>query len=66
MTISKDLETCATSPIRAESLALEEYPQMERKPMVPSIARIVMTTISSTKVKPLYLLILGWVGEESL
>ncbi len=35
-------------PSRAEA----EYPWMERKPMVPRIAKIVMTTTSSTKVNP--------------
>lgn len=36
----------------AESLASCEYPHKARKPIVAKIARIVITTISSTNVKP--------------
>ena len=50
---SRDLDMFATSDILDESRALEEYPPIERNPMVPSMARIVMTTISSMRVKPL-------------
>jgi hypothetical protein len=37
---------------RAESRAREEYPPMERKPIVSSMASMVITTMSSTRVKP--------------
>jgi hypothetical protein len=37
---------------RAESRAREEYPPMERNPIVPSMASMVITTMSSTRVKP--------------
>lgn len=50
---SSDLEIFARSDIREESLALEEYPPIERNPIVPRIASIVMTTISSTRVNHL-------------
>ena len=42
------------SAILVESLAEDDCELKERKAIVPSIASIVMTTISSTKVKALY------------
>ncbi len=50
---SSDLEICAVSHTRAESRALEEYPPIERNPIVPRIASIVITTISSINVNQL-------------
>jgi hypothetical protein len=49
---------------------LDEYPQIERNPIVPRMARIVMTTISSMRVKPLNFFdprtdsVGFWVGKE--
>ncbi len=43
METSRDLVMFAISQIRAEFRALEEYPPTERNPIVPRIARIVMT-----------------------
>ena len=62
--ISRDLDMLATSDILDESRALAEYPPIERNPMVPSMARIVITTISSMRVKPKIDLVFG--GLEAL
>ncbi len=53
---SSDFDTCARSLTRTESLAFDEYPPMERKPIVPRIASMVITTISSTRVNHFSLL----------
>ena len=46
----------------ADFQASLEYPWRERKPTVAMIARIVMTTMSSTKVKPAYRRDWGFLG----
>ena len=50
--ISRLLESPVISAIRLESLAEEDCHQKETKAIVQRIARIVMTTMSSTKVNP--------------
>lgn len=51
---SEAMAVCSdrTFALMAESLASCEYPESAKKPIVASIANIVMTTMSSTKVKP--------------
>jgi len=50
---SSDLEMLATSSSLSESLAREEYQPVEMNPIVASMASMVITTTSSTSVKPL-------------
>lgn len=46
------LEAMESAEILDESRAIDEYPRIDRNPMVPRMARIVITTMSSTSVKP--------------
>lgn len=58
--ISSPLEILVKSDTREESRAEPANPPSCTNPIVPRITKMVMTTMSSTRVKPLYFFVFMW------